>query len=521
MKEKSAFDKIGANISKAGSFISKTAGKGKDVIVQKTEYYAKDVPKMKRESIQMKDDAIARYNKAIGELTALQQMTKVILEKLYARQDFIVKNQMERLAELYKYSHELDDSRAALKRISMDKAEQHFYSKYEDFAPYGTSKGILKGLFTGGAAAGTAVGLTALFGTASTGTAIASLHGAAAVNSVLAALGGGSLAAGGAGIAGGIAVLGGLFIAPAVITAGYFWGKNVEADFHKAKQYQRDVNDAVERAAIIKENLTKAAEVYQKNIFVTDFLSATLNTLLNLFERDLALNQYDSVRILLEKAYNCTADLLNLPIVDKDNQLNPHLNAELDAVNLNLQSIQRELGFYLLSSKILPAVETKYVKSTFKILYNETIGEYFRRAFADAQQDLYIISPWIHDWIFSPGDKYNLMALFEQALKRSVHIHIAYGYKQGRDSDIEKDRRNASRLYHKFSAYGSYLHIHETNTHAKAVICDDAYMLHGSFNFLSFKGDYSNNRTRSEIASYTDNKIAIQDVKNTFFAEQQ
>lgn len=519
MKKESTFTKLSAKVSRAGTFISETANKGKDSIAAKAGYYTKDIPQMKHEALRIKDDAIADYNKAIGELTAVQKIAKDVLERMYAKQDFIIKTQMVRLEKLYKYSHELDDSDMRLKRVYAEQSERDFYSTYEKFTPYGTSKSILKGLFTGGVTAGTALSLTALFGTASTGTAIASLHGAAAVNSVLAALGGGSLAAGGAGIAGGIAMLGGLFVGPAVITAGYFWSKNIEEDFRKAKAYQGQVKDAVRRAAIVQENLTRACEVYQKNIFVTDFLSTTLNTLLNLFERDLALNQYDSVRRLSEKAYDCAADLIKLPIMDKDSRLNPHLSAELDTVSLNLQSLQRELGFYLLSSKILPTIEIKYVKSTFKILYNEQIGEYFRCAFSDAQKDLYIISPWIHDWIFSPNDKYNLMALFEHALKRSVHIHIAYGYRQSSNDNMDKDRQNASRLYHKFSAYGKYLHIHETNTHAKAVICDDKYMLHGSFNFLSFKGDYSNNKTRSEIASYTDNKIAIQDVKNTFFAK--
>ena len=49
------------------------------------------------------------------------------------------------------------------------------------------------------------------------------------------------------------------------------------------------------------------------------------------------------------------------------------------------------------------------------------------------------------------------------------------------------------------------------------LICDDKYYLAGSFNFLSFKGDYSAPNTRHEGADYSENKEQIKLKREMYF----
>ena len=49
----------------------------------------------------------------------------------------------------------------------------------------------------------------------------------------------------------------------------------------------------------------------------------------------------------------------------------------------------------------------------------------------------------------------------------------------------------------------------KTNTHYKLLICDDKFAISGSYNLLSFRGDYDYNDNRSEGAEYINNKETI------------
>lgn len=121
----------------------------------------------------------------------------------------------------------------------------------------------------GGAAAGAVAAYAVYSGVmalaaASTGTSIAALSGVAAHNAAMAAIGGGAIAAGGFGMAGGAAILGGVVAAPIIAVAGFAFDKHAEKALENAKDYRREVRQAVEKMDIATKQLVKVIETVDK-----------------------------------------------------------------------------------------------------------------------------------------------------------------------------------------------------------------------------------------------------------------
>ena len=55
------------------------------------------------------------------------------------------------------------------------------------------------------------------------------------------------------------------------------------------------------------------------------------------------------------------------------------------------------------------------------------------------------------------------------------------------------------------------------NTHEKILLCDDKYVLIGSYNLLSFNGDYKGDDLRSECMQYQENKKHIEELRKEYF----
>lgn len=126
--------------------------------------------------------------------------------------------------------------------------------------------GKVAGSAVAGAGAAYAVygGVMAL-AAASTGTPIAALSGAAAYNAAMAAIGGGSIAAGGFGMAGGAAILGGVVAAPIALVAGWAYASHAEKKLEGAREYQEQVQQAVDSMRIGCRHL-KQTEDYANKI---------------------------------------------------------------------------------------------------------------------------------------------------------------------------------------------------------------------------------------------------------------
>ena len=146
-----------------------------------------------------------------------------------------------------------------------------------------TAESVLNGVVVGSLTAGSAVLLTASFGTAGTGAAISGLTGTYALHATLAALGGGTLASGGFGMAGGLAVASGLFVAPAVTVGAIVAHKKIQRMEQKVKETTEQVNKAVEiNDGLGKRNITAAQKIrklYDLGINIIFLLGAIKQTL--------------------------------------------------------------------------------------------------------------------------------------------------------------------------------------------------------------------------------------------------
>lgn len=143
---------------------------------------------------------------------------------------------------------------------------KHQLNQIEEVAISATT--YLSTVVAGGAssaATGFAVygGVMAL-GAASTGTPIAALSGVAAYNATMAAIGGGSLAAGGLGMAGGTMILGGAVLAPILAVAGLAYAIHGANAYNKACDIRAEVEAAVSKMAIAKDQLVKIRNYAQR-----------------------------------------------------------------------------------------------------------------------------------------------------------------------------------------------------------------------------------------------------------------
>ena len=151
-------------------------------------------------------------------------------------------------------------------------------------------------------------------------------------------------------------------------------------------------------------------------------------------------------------------------------------------------------------------------------LQNENIKEVFLMAFEIADTELDIISPWMNFYVVN--DK--LISKMEKLLERGVKIYIRYGiYEENEGYDkgrLIKSRQVADMLKERFLAYRGQFTIIEDNIHYKLVLCDEKFMLEGSYNYLSFDGDYnSNKKTRKEGSSFVTDKNYIREQRERYF----
>jgi PLD-like domain len=131
-----------------------------------------------------------------------------------------------------------------------------------------------------------------------------------------------------------------------------------------------------------------------------------------------------------------------------------------------------------------------------KVLYNEEIRPYLENTFKIAKREIDIISPWLsHNAVDN-----KLINLMRAALNRDVKIRIIYGYEGG---EVEQNSRQfAAKISEIFQPQGNLFKITRVNTHEKLLLCDDRYIMVGSYNLLSFGGKY-NKGTRNEMMLYS------------------
>lgn len=149
-------------------------------------------------------------------------------------------------------------------------------------------------------------------------------------------------------------------------------------------------------------------------------------------------------------------------------------------------------------------------------LKNEEIRKKFIYAIDSASYELNIASPWMNDYVVND----NLISKMENCLKKGATIKIVYGIRDNSNSyGSNRSSRSdevANKLNERFRCYRDRFKIRKVNSHHKLLICDESFILEGSYNFLSFSGEYKDD-VRSEGATYNTDLNVIRELRNLYF----
>lgn len=132
--------------------------------------------------------------------------------------------------------------------------------------------------------------------------------------------------------------------------------------------------------------------------------------------------------------------------------------------------------------------------------------EYLLYAFKHAKNVIYIHSPWVRHKVLQEYKN-----IIESILQKDIKVFIKYGLKPRNKTDKAPIDTESKKLFEKWSKeYPNFKEIKDNN-HSKILICDDEFMIVGSFNWLSFGGlaDKDGN-IRGETSSVVRNKDSIQ-----------
>ncbi|ETD27926.1 phospholipase D-like domain-containing protein [Helicobacter canis] len=132
--------------------------------------------------------------------------------------------------------------------------------------------------------------------------------------------------------------------------------------------------------------------------------------------------------------------------------------------------------------------------------------DYLLYTFKNAKKAVYIHSPWVRYNVVKEYEKH-----IESALKKGIKVSIKYGLKPRNRFEKDPIDTKSKMLFDKWDK--SYPNFKATtdNNHSKILICDDEFMIVGSFNWLSFGGlADKDGDTRGETSSVVKNLDSIQ-----------
>lgn len=524
---------VAKGIAKAGVAVSKAGYEKAGETVQRVQ----ENRELEQENKKIVVAAERKWQDSISRLEAAMEDAKEALLSLEKRREHILEFQGARFQRLCEYEACFSDAQAG-ERFIFDSKVGDIKDLRENFVTNESqSNPTIRGAASGIAAAATAVSATAVWGTASTGTAIAGLKGAAAMNATLASLGGGSLATGGLGMAGGMAVLGGLVIIPGIAVGGFIWDKNVRNAHAKAMEYVRNAEKASTKAMETRRKYQYFSHVIRDVIYETTTLNGFLDGLLDLFEFEIINGADEASKNLCIRAVEVTNKLLCLKVTTENGEPNKFVHEELRVIHSDMDYVKHNLGSYLAGLNEQRRQEAKQQveealkqfqksvekKPIIKPLRNEELREVFIRTFDWAKKEICILAPWINRRVVDSV----FLDKMERALGRGVSIRMVYGIgevssnKQSPKADVDRNKRTeelAIELRKRFARYGKRFTMRRSNTHGKLLICDDVFYVIGSFNFLSFDGDYTNKDVREELGDYSENKEMIDVYRRRHFA---
>lgn len=133
------------------------------------------------------------------------------------------------------------------------------------------------------------------------------------------------------------------------------------------------------------------------------------------------------------------------------------------------------------------------------------VGEhkrYFIYVLKNAKKHIYIQSPWVRHNVLEIYKEY-----IQSALEKGVKITIKYGMQKRSEKDKQEIDEGALAYLNELKAkYSNFSLKHGSDDHSKILICDDEFMIVGSFNWLSFA---PRDDKRSETSTINKNKDSI------------
>ncbi|MBQ3368718.1 hypothetical protein IJG44_07440 [bacterium] len=152
----------------------------------------------------------------------------------------------------------------------------------------------------------------------------------------------------------------------------------------------------------------------------------------------------------------------------------------------------------IIKEKIQPIEEVSI--SDGKTIEVDEHKKYFIYVFENARNSIYIQSPWINWKTLRLYKEY-----IQNAVKKGVKVTVKYGMKPRNrfDKIIDKESQKF------FDSLGKdNFRLIKTDDHSKIVICDDEFMIMGSFNWFSFGGGNEPD-ARGETSTINMNKDEI------------
>ena len=417
---------------------------------------------------------------------AKQRMDRSIED--YGATCLTLKNEFEHLE---KVTEEIRDSFKGIGISLAARPQEDLSAQNPEIKDAVMAESILNGVAVGSLAAGSAVLLTASFGTAGTGAAISGLTGTYALNATLAALGGGTLASGGFGIVGGIAVASALFVVPTIVIGAALAHNKIRELERKTKQTVEQVNCSIELNRQLGERNLMAA----KKIRALYDLGTNIKFLLHAIRQRF---RYD------HKVMAAVQDKLGKAFFAIEIFQGREIHPELDAI---IQEIESDVLF--LSEAVFEQMDNTKERYT-----EQEINAVFKQIYKDAQEFIYLLYPWFN-MKCAQEDKEDL----EKASKRGVEIYICYG--MGEDKRENERFQSTKEAVNWLKDEIDSIKVYQVDSHMKIAVCDK-YVLHGSQNMMTYRygtDAVKRNDVRSEITTKDTSEHEIQEFKRIFERE--
>lgn len=487
-------------------------------IVAEKMISAENAELMKKNANEISQFGFARYKEAFARSSLAEEIYHSTKQKQQTAFKKFMEDTFARYNRIVAYSdfanHEINSNEE--KNELLDINRQIALSIYNNYKNSFLAGGVVLGT---GVVAATVGGFT-LFGTASTGTAIASLHGSAYVGTLLSSIGGGALSVGGLGIAGGAVILTSLFAIPIVAYVGTKISSQKLKNKEESRRYYRNATRETCRLNRKSEELLAISENMQYVTYEVENLKFTLSGIIDILEQSLLDEDNESISGLKEGIEDILKVLFNIQYTDRQGNFSYHSKKQIDELHKKIINLQKLFGEYL--GQMGKRWQQEDTETCVRPLENEEIRSLLLNSFITAKESICIISPWISGWVMSSF----MDAIIKSTLNRGVSIKILYGIGnlEGSNTIREFDKKRndytdkyAEMLKNKYKKYADKFSMQRGNTHGKLLICDEKYYIIGSYNFLSFDGDYSKDDVRHEMGDYSENRKQIEYYKKRYF----